>query len=140
MTGLRELLAHVDGLRDGERARVDLLEHPPALARLGAKIVGAGISDIDTLQYLARLLGDQEITQGSATAGETGRRSTTESSAFRALAPAHLVREGKPGTAPARLRQPATGAAATATVVLRPDTPPTGDDLGRRSGLDAIHR
>jgi type IV secretion system protein VirD4 len=49
-----------------------------------AKIVGAGISDTDTLQYLARLLGDQEITQVSATAGETGRRSTTESSAFRA--------------------------------------------------------
>jgi type IV secretion system protein VirD4 len=77
-----------------------------------AKIVGAGISDTETLQYLARLLGDQEITQVSATAGENGRRSTTESSAFRTLAPAHLVREGKPGTAllvygnlpPARLR------------------------------------
>jgi type IV secretion system protein VirD4 len=100
-----------------------------------AKIVGAGISDTDTLQYLARLLGDQEITQVSATAGETGRRSTTESSAFRALAPAHLVREGKPGTAllvygnlpPARLR-------------LRPwfsdpGAPPTGRDCSRRSGL-----
>jgi type IV secretion system protein VirD4 len=77
-----------------------------------AKIVGGGISDTDTLDYLARLLGDEEITQLSATAGDHGRRSTTESTTFRHLAPAHLVREGKPGSAvlvygnlpPARLR------------------------------------
>ena len=64
-----------------------------------AKIIGSGISDTDTLDYLARLLGDQEITQLSATAGEHGRRSTTESSTFRTLAPAHLVREAQPGSA-----------------------------------------
>jgi type IV secretion system protein VirD4 len=64
-----------------------------------AKIIGSGISDTDTLDYLARLLGDEEITQLSATAGEHGRRSTTESTSFRTLAPAHLVREGRPGGA-----------------------------------------
>ena len=64
-----------------------------------AKIIGSGISDTDTLDYLARLLGDQEITQLSATADQHGRRSTTESSTFRTLAPAHLVREGQPGSA-----------------------------------------
>jgi type IV secretion system protein VirD4 len=64
-----------------------------------AKIIGGGISDTDTLDYLARLLGDQEITQLSATADQHGRRSTTESSTFRTLAPAHLVREGKTGSA-----------------------------------------
>jgi type IV secretion system protein VirD4 len=77
-----------------------------------AKLVGGGISDTETLDCVARLLGDQEITQVSASVGEVGRRSTTESSTFRHLAPAHLVREAKPGTAvliygnlpPARLR------------------------------------
>src|SRR3954471_14294593 len=63
-----------------------------------AKLIGAGVSDTDTLDYVARLLGDEEIRQTSATAGERGRRSTTESSTFRALAPANVIREGVPGT------------------------------------------
>jgi type IV secretion system protein VirD4 len=69
-----------------------------------AKLIGTGISDTDTLDYVARLLGDQEIPQSSATADHTGRRSTSESTTFRHLAPAHIVREAKPGTAHLRLR------------------------------------
>ena len=64
-----------------------------------AKLIGSGIADPDTLEYAARVLGDQEITQISATAGQEGRASTTQSTTFRSLAPPHLLREAKPGTA-----------------------------------------
>lgn len=63
-----------------------------------AKIIGAGLSDPDTLDYVARLLGDQEVRQLSSTAGREGHGSTTESTTYRALAPANLVRENRPGT------------------------------------------
>jgi type IV secretion system protein VirD4 len=64
-----------------------------------ARIIGAGIADPDTLDYVARLLGDAEIRQVSSTAGADGQGSTTESSGFRALAPANVLREGRPGRA-----------------------------------------
>jgi type IV secretion system protein VirD4 len=64
-----------------------------------ARIIGAGIADPDTLEYVARLLGDAEIRQVSSTAGADGQGSTTESSGFRALAPANVLREGRPGRA-----------------------------------------
>lgn len=63
-----------------------------------ARIFGSGIADPDTLDYVARLLGDAEIRQVSSTAGD-GRGSTTESSGFRSLAPANVLREGRPGRA-----------------------------------------
>jgi len=63
-----------------------------------AKIIGAGLSDPDTLDYVARVLGDEEIRQVSSTAGREGHGSTTESTTYRALAPANLVRENRPGT------------------------------------------
>jgi hypothetical protein len=50
------------------------------------------------LDYVSRLLADEEIRQTSATSGEHGRRSTTESSTFRSLAPANVIREGDVGT------------------------------------------
>jgi type IV secretion system protein VirD4 len=64
-----------------------------------ARIIGAGIADPDTLDYVARLLGDAEIRQRSSTTGADGQGSTTESSGFRALAPANVLREGRPGRA-----------------------------------------
>ena len=64
-----------------------------------ARIIGAGIADPETLDYVGRLLGDAEIRQVSSTAGADGRGSTTESSGFRALAPANVLREGRPGRA-----------------------------------------
>jgi type IV secretion system protein VirD4 len=63
-----------------------------------AKIIGAGVSDTDTLTYVTRLLGDQELPQVSRTANDYGGHSTTEGSTFRALAPAHVIRQSQPGT------------------------------------------
>ena len=63
-----------------------------------AKIVGAGCSDPRTLEWLSRLLGDEELDQRSTTAGD-GRNTETRSITYRAMAPANLVRQGRPGTA-----------------------------------------
>jgi len=63
-----------------------------------AKIVGAGIADPTTLDWTARVLGDEEIRQVSSTAGMEGRASQTESTTWRSLAPAHVLRQGQPGT------------------------------------------
>lgn len=63
-----------------------------------AKIVGAGIADPTTLDWTARVLGDEEIRQVSSTAGMEGRASKTESTTWRSLAPAHVLRQGRPGT------------------------------------------
>jgi type IV secretion system protein VirD4 len=66
-----------------------------------AKIIGAGISCPTTLHHITRILGDQEIRQSSVStsSGDHGRHATTESSTWRALAPANVLREGQPGTA-----------------------------------------
>lgn len=63
-----------------------------------AKVIGTGTSDSRTLEWLSRLLGDQELDQNSSTSGD-GRHSVTRSVTYRALAPAHVVRQGKPGRA-----------------------------------------
>ena len=77
--------------RWGERAQTIVNNHR-------AKILGAGTSDPHTLELAARVLGDEEIRQTSATAGHEGHGSTTESTTWRALAPAHVLREARPGT------------------------------------------
>ena len=66
-----------------------------------AKIIGAGISCPTTLHHVSRILGDEEISQisTSTSSGERGRHSTTQSSTWRALAPANVLREGQPGSA-----------------------------------------
>jgi type IV secretion system protein VirD4 len=64
-----------------------------------AKLIGSGIADPDTLDYAARVLGDQEIRQVSSTAGQEGRASTTQSTTYRSLAPAHVLRQADPGSA-----------------------------------------
>jgi type IV secretion system protein VirD4 len=77
-----------------------------------AKLIGSGIADPDTLEYAARVLGEQEIAQISSTAGQEGRASTTQSTTYRSLAPAHVLRQAQPGSAvliygslpPARVR------------------------------------
>jgi len=65
-----------------------------------AKIVGSGIACPRTLEYFARLLGDEELRQVSTSTqdGGYGQRSRTESSTWRALAPANVLREAEPGT------------------------------------------
>lgn len=77
-----------------------------------AKIILSGISDPQTLEYASRLLGDEEVMQASITRGAHGSRSTTESTAMRNIAPAHVLRSIRPGEGvlvyghlpPARLR------------------------------------
>lgn len=78
--------------RWGERASTILNNHR-------AKLVGAGTSDPATLDYLARVLGDEEIAQVSHTAGREGNASTTESTTWRALAPPAAIRQAQPGSA-----------------------------------------
>lgn len=63
-----------------------------------AKLFGSGLSCAKTLDYVARVLGDQELRQISSTSGEQGRRSKTESRTYRALAPANALRESRPGS------------------------------------------
>ena len=63
-----------------------------------AKLFGAGISCSKTLDYVARILGDVELSQSSETSAERGRRSVTQSSTFRPLAPPNTVRERAGGS------------------------------------------
>lgn len=85
---------------------------PTILNNHRAKLIGSGVSDPDTLEYAARVLGDQEVRQLSQTAGLEGNASTTESSIYRALAPPHELRQAPAESAlliygnlpPARLR------------------------------------
>jgi type IV secretion system protein VirD4 len=64
-----------------------------------AKLLGAGLADERSLDWVSRLLGDEPIRQRSTTSGETGRRSSTDSLTYRPLAPANVVREATAGSA-----------------------------------------
>lgn len=70
---------------------------PTIVSNHRAKVILSGIADAQTLDYVARLLGDEEVRQFSSTSGAEGRRSTTESVAYRTLAPANVLREMRPG-------------------------------------------
>jgi hypothetical protein len=73
-------------------------DHAPTIvSNHRAKVILSGVADPPTLEYVARLLGDEEVRQLAATSGAEGRRSTTESVAYRTLAPANLLREMRPG-------------------------------------------
>jgi len=77
--------------RWGERAATILNNHR-------AKIIGSGIADPATLDYAARVLGDEEIRQTSSTNGQQGHASTTQSTTYRTLAPAHALRQARAGS------------------------------------------
>jgi type IV secretion system protein VirD4 len=70
---------------------------PTIVSNHRAKVVLSGIADPRTLEYVATLLGDEEVRHVAATKGAEGRRSTTESVIYRTLAPAHVLREMRPG-------------------------------------------
>jgi type IV secretion system protein VirD4 len=73
-------------------------DHAPTIvSNHRAKVILSGIADPRTLEYVAGLLGDEEVRQVASTRGAEGRRSTTESTAYRTLAPAHVLREMNPG-------------------------------------------
>lgn len=83
-------LAQINAVYGRDRA-------PTIVSNHRAKIVLSGIADPRTLDYVAGLLGDEEVRQVSSTKGGEGRRSTTESTSYRTLAPAHALREMQPG-------------------------------------------
>jgi len=70
---------------------------PTIVTNHRAKIILSGIADTPTLDYVSRLLGDQETQHTSSTSGSEGRNSKTESTTYRALTPANTLREMKPG-------------------------------------------
>ena len=72
-------------------------DHAPTIvSNHRAKVILSGISDPQTLEYVSRLLGDEQVPLTSSTSSTHGR-STTESLSFRHLAPANVLREMKPG-------------------------------------------
>lgn len=83
-------LAQVEA-RWGKRAKTIVNNHQAA-------VFGAGISDPETLRYISAIVGEGEFRQRSETAAEKGRGSSTDSSTYRELTPANVVREGGPGT------------------------------------------
>jgi type IV secretion system protein VirD4 len=62
-----------------------------------AKVVLSGISDPATLEHVSALVGDEEVAQTSVTTDPDGRRSVTQASLYRRLAPAHALRRIAPG-------------------------------------------
>ena len=72
-------------------------DHAPTIvSNHRAKVILSGISDPQTLDYVARLLGDEQVPFTSQTSSRQGR-STTESVSYRHLAPANVLREMRPG-------------------------------------------
>ena len=80
---------------DQRRLRPD--RAPTIVSNHRAKVILSGISDMPTLDYVAQLLGDREVRRQATTVDADGRRSTTESVAYRDLAPENLLREMRPG-------------------------------------------
>lgn len=69
---------------------------PTIVTNHRAKVILSGSADSTTFDYVAKLLGDEEVRQIAATVGE-GSRSRTESVAYRSLVPANVLREMAPG-------------------------------------------
>jgi type IV secretion system protein VirD4 len=64
------------------------------------KIVFSGCSDSATLDYVSRLLGDEDVSHRSMSYDVGGgRRSVSESTHLEALTPFHLLRQVRPGEA-----------------------------------------
>jgi type IV secretion system protein VirD4 len=69
---------------------------PTIVSNHRAKVILSGVADPQTLDYLARLLGDEEVPVTSSTSSTQGH-STTQSINYRHLAPANVLREMRPG-------------------------------------------
>lgn len=70
---------------------------PTIVSNHRAKVILSGIADTPTLRYVAQLLGDREVRRQATNVDADGRHSTSESFAYRELAPENLLREMKPG-------------------------------------------
>jgi type IV secretion system protein VirD4 len=58
-----------------------------------AKLLLPGVSDVDTLELVSRLAGDEEIDRDSVTTDAGGRRSSTTAGQFRRLLPLEAARQ-----------------------------------------------
>src|SRR5207248_3542237 len=83
-------LAQINAVYGRDRA-------PTIVSNHRAKVILSGVADAQTLDYVGRLLGDEEVQQVPSTTGAEGRTSTTQSVAHRSLAPANALREMRPG-------------------------------------------
>jgi type IV secretion system protein VirD4 len=64
-----------------------------------AKLILPGVSDLETLDLMSRLSGEEEVSRRSVTSDQGGRRSSTTSSQWRRLAPVEAVRQIPSGRA-----------------------------------------
>jgi type IV secretion system protein VirD4 len=70
------------------------------LTNHGTKLLFAGPSDLATLEYARRLLGDEEaLRRGTTVDQRDGRRTITLSHQYLPLLPVHVLRQGRPGHA-----------------------------------------
>ena len=85
------------------KAQLDAAYGPLAdsvLTNHATKLIFAGVSDLPTLEYVSRLVGDEEITRTSATLDRRQRDgSLTVSTQQTAMLPAHVLRQSRPGHA-----------------------------------------
>jgi type IV secretion system protein VirD4 len=108
--------------RFGRRAATILNNHH-------AKLIGRGVSDLETLDYFSRLIGVGEFEQRSVSTqrGQRAHRSQTEGDTYRDLAPAHVLRQSAEASALL-----VYGSLPPTTVELRPWF--TETELGRLEG------
>src|SRR5262249_49703958 len=76
-------LAQINAVYGRDRA-------PTIVSNHRAKVILSGVADAQTLDYVSRLLGDEEVKQVASTSDARGRRSNTESVSYRTLAPANV--------------------------------------------------
>ncbi len=87
------------------KAQIDAIyqsQAGPMLTNHATKLIFAGVSDIETLQYVTYLGGDEEVAQRSANADAHAgghRRGVGDSTVHRPLLPAEVLRQARPGHA-----------------------------------------
>ena len=107
------------------KAQIDAIyqaQAGPVLTNHGSKVIFAGVSDVETLEYVSYLAGEEEVAQRSSSADAhllAQRRGVTDSTVHRRLMPAEVLRQARPGQA-----------------VLFHGTLPPAHLVGRRSWLD----
>ena len=87
------------------KAQIDAIyqaQAGPVLTNHGSKVIFAGVSDVETLEYVSYLAGEEEVAQRSSNADAhlAGyRRSVGDSTIHRRLLPAEVLRQARPGQA-----------------------------------------
>ncbi len=69
------------------------------LTNHGTKLVFSGASDLTTLDYVRRLLGDEEVERRTVGSDSTKHRSFSSGTHDAPLTPAHVIRQAAPGQA-----------------------------------------